>query len=170
MGAPWGGGRHKATEIDRGHRGAVQGGCHYGRPRVAGGPGGGCSSPKKSPPPHPAPRASAGRGGRCTCKSLALELDVAWTASICSLGWRPHGDGGLNGDQTSSSEPIDKAGDRSAALASPMSSTSFAARQPISGSSRREQHEDCTAVRRGHTCLTVSKRCILLMESTEKQI
>ena len=152
------------------HHGAVQGGCLDKPPRVAGAPGGEFLGPKKSAPPHPAPRPSAGRGGRCTCKSPALELDVPSSASIRSLGWRPHGDGGLNGDQTSSSEPIDKAGDRSAALASPMSSTSFAARQPISGSSRREQHEDCTAVRRGHTCLTVSKRCILLMESTEKQI
>ena len=160
----------KPQSHNRRHHSAVQGGCPDKCPRVAGGPVNEFSGPKKSPPPHPAPRSSGGRGGRCTCKSLALELDVAWTASMHSLRWRPHGDAGLDGDQTSSSEPIDKAGDRSATLARPISSTSFAARQPISGSSRREQHEDCTAARAGHSDLTVSKRCIMLMESTEKQI
>ena len=138
--------------------------------RVAGAPGGEFLGPKKSAPPRPAPRSSAGRGGRCTCKSPALAAQCAFERIdpqprlAAPRGrrteWRP--------DIVVRAH--DKAADRSAALASPMSSTSFAARQPISGSSRREQHEDCTAVRRGHIDLTVSKRCILLMESTEKQI
>ena len=77
-----------------------------GAPAWQGPPGASSWALKKAPRPTLRPAHPPGGGGVVRVNRLLSQLNVPSSASIRSLGWRPHGDGGLNGDQTSSSEPM----------------------------------------------------------------